>query len=269
MDDKCRKVLPAAVPCQFRPSVSGESPVVPQLCAPASAKVDGPLSARLVFGCKAGGAIVDSPSQQGCLEFGAVRHGPRFDIPGPLMRNVRDPAFSLSALSGVDPEGPVMVEIPPVADPGHFRDPPLLTGSRIGFASEYVSGNVRQPVEHSVHFSRVLSVLRAAGAQLLPVHALLMDDTRHFTLDQRNEINDRVTEHRLDVLVSDAQSYAFHQASAGGNPRVCVPIGMDADGIATAVWFYGAHWAGDRWAVLVQDCQRALSQDERTSSSSA
>jgi len=248
--------------------VSGESPVVSQLCTPASAKVE-LGSARLAYGCQVGGAIIDSPSHQGCLEFGAMRHGPRFDIPGPLMRSVRDPAFSLSALSGVDPEGPVMVQIPPVADPGPFRDTPLLTGSRIGFASEYVLGNVRQSVEHSVHFSHVLAVLRAAGAQLLPVHALLMDDTRHFTLDQRNEINDRVTEHRLDLLVSDGQSRAFHRASAGGNPRICVPIGIDAEGIASVVWFYGAHWAGDRWAVLVQDCQQVLSLDERTSGSPA
>jgi len=194
-----------------------------------------------------------------------MRHGPRFDIPGPLMRSARDPAFSLSALSGVDPEGPVMVQIPPVADPGHFRNISLLTSSRIGFASEYVSGNVRQPVEHSVHFSLVLSALRAAGAQLLPVHATLVDDTRHFTLDQSNEINDRITENRLDMLVVDAQSRAFHRASAEGNPRLCVPIGIDADGIATAVWFYGAHWAGDRWAVLVRGCQQALSRNRQTS----
>lgn len=268
MDDKCRKLSPPVTPCLFRPPVFVDSFAAPA-CAPTSAKVDEPGSARLVFACRGAGAIVDSPAHQGCLEFGAgrrearhspqVEHGPRFDVPGPLMRSVRDPAFSLSALSGVDPEGPVMVQIPPVADPGPFRDTPLLTGSRIGFASEYVSGNVRQPIEHSVHFSHVLSVLRAAGAQLLPVHALLTDDTCHFTLDQRNEINDRVTEHRLDVLVSDARSRAFHRASAGGNPRVCVPIGIDAEGIASVVWFYGAHWAGDRWAVLVQDCQQVLS----------
>ncbi|MBT2374030.1 hypothetical protein [Pseudomonas fluorescens] len=176
------------------------------------------------------------------------------------MRTVRDPSLSLIASSEVDPEGPVMVEIPPVTDAGYLKHNLSLAGSRIGFACEYVSGDVRETIEHSAHFALVLNSLRIAGAQLVPVHALLVDDTRHFTLDLSNEINDRVTENRLDMLVSDAKSAAFHRAATSGNPSVCVPTGTDSDGAATSVWFYGAHWAGNRLAALVQGCQQVLLQ---------
>ena len=155
-----------------------------------------------------------------------------------------------------------MVEIPPVADAGHLRNTPSLAGSRIGFASEYVAGDVRETIKHSAHFARVLNVLRAAGAELVPVQALVVDNTRHFTLNSNNEIDDRVTENRLDGLVSDAQSGAFHQTSTAANPRFRVSAGVDAKGVSLVVWFYGAHWGGDRLAALVRGCQQVLGRPE-------
>jgi hypothetical protein len=271
MDDKCRKVVSTVVPCLFGQSLSGEGSV-PASCAPVKGKASEAATARLVFGSHAGGAIVDSSPHPGGLDFGIAGghagYGPRFDIPGPMMRTVRDPALSLSALSGVDPEGPVMVEIPPVADAGHLRNTPSLAGSRIGFAREYVSGDVREALVHSAHFAHVLDVLRAAGAQLVPVHAHLADDRRYFTLDPGNEINDRITESRLDVLVSDSQSSAFHRTATAGNPRMCVLTGTNADGAWTSIWFYGAHWARDQVAALAQGCQQALSQSTRPTTGS-
>lgn len=251
MDEKSRKVPASGAPCLFKQPVSGESSAPPS-CAPTACK-------GVVFGGKAAGAITDSAPPQGGLEFGiSSGYGPRFDIPGPMMHTVRDASLSLIALSGVDPQAPVMVEIPPVADAGHLRHTPSLAGSRIGFASEYVAGGVRETIRHSAHFVLVLNALRAAGAQLVAVTARLADDTRHFTLDPGNEINDRVTENRLDGVVAAAHSATFEQASAAGNPSFCVPAGMDADGVARVVWFYGAHWAGDRLAALVRGCRQVL-----------
>ncbi|MGH8392562.1 MAG: hypothetical protein ACRESN_10025, partial [Pseudomonas sp.] len=152
MDDKSRKVTGPGVRCLFKPSGSGDS-CTPQPCAPTA-------SQGVVFGSHAAGTIVNSATHQGGLEFGSTGgYGPRLDLPGPMMHSVRDPALSLIALSGVDPEGRVMVEIPPVADPGHLINTPPLAGSRIGFASEYVTGDVRKPAKHSPHFARVLDVL--------------------------------------------------------------------------------------------------------------
>lgn len=255
MDEKSRKVTASGALCLFKQPAAGDSSVALG-CTPTVGK-------GVVFGSDTGGAIVSSSAQQGGLEFAATSgYGPRFDIPGPLMRTVRDPSLSLTALSGVDPEGPVMVEIPPVADAGHLRNTPSLAGSRIGFASEYVAGDVRETIEHSALFARVLNELRTAGAELVPVYARLTDDSRHFTLDPGNEINDRVTENRLDGLVSDAQSGAFHQASTSGNPSFRVATGADAEERSLVVWFYGAHWAGDRLAALVRGCQQVLGRLE-------
>ncbi|MHA6577140.1 hypothetical protein [Pseudomonas yamanorum] len=251
MDDKSRKVTASGSLCLFKQSVLGDGSV-PPACAPT-------VSKGVVFGTDTGGAIVSSSAHQSGLEFDSPNgYGPRFDIPGPMMRTVRDPSLSLIALSGVDPEGPVMVEIPPVADSGHLINTPPLAGSRIGFASEYVAGDVRETIKHSAHFAQVLNVLRTAGAELVPVYARLTDDTGHFTLHPGNEINDRVTENRLDGLVSDAQSAAFHQAATAGNPSFRVPVGTDADGVSRVIWFYGAHWSGARLAALARGCQQVL-----------
>ncbi|NWC91601.1 MULTISPECIES: hypothetical protein [unclassified Pseudomonas] len=223
------------------------------------------VSTPLVFGSLGGGAIVDKSTHQGGLAFGADNHagpgvdpGPRFDIPGPMMRTVRDPALSLVALSGVEPDGQVMVEIPPVADAGYLRSTPSLSGSRIGFASEYRCGDVRETVEHRVAFAQVLNRLRTAGAQLVPVQALLVDDSQYFSLLQSNEIDDRVAEHQLDALISDAHTPAFHHASTTGNPRFCLLAGTDVEGASLSVWFYGAQWAGDRLAALVHSSRQVL-----------
>ncbi|MDY7534964.1 hypothetical protein RGV33_25360 [Pseudomonas sp. Bout1] len=251
MDEKSRKVTASGAPCLFKQSVLGDSSV-PLPCAPT-------VSKGVVFGSDADGAIVNSAAYSGSLEFGAINgYGPRFEMPGPMMRTVRDPSLSLIALNGVDPEGPVMVQVPPVADAGQWRSTLSLAGSRIGFACECVAGGVRETIQHSAQFARVLNALRMAGAELVPVQALVTDNARHFTLDSSNEINDRVAENRLDGLVSDAQSTAFHQASTAGNPSFRVPVGMGADGVSTVIWFYGAHWSAERLAALVLGCRNVL-----------
>ncbi|MFO2462720.1 amidase family protein [Pseudomonas sp. 15FMM2] len=207
-------------------------------------------------------------SSQGGIEFEpATAHaahgivlaqGPRFDVPGPMMRTVRDPALSLMALSGLDPVGPVMVEVPPVQDNSALTTPPALAGWRIGFADEYLRGGERETAEHSSAFLRALEVLRTAGAQLVPVSALIPDTALHFTTDLSNEIDERVAEHRLDALVSDEQSPAFHASCKTGYPGISLPL----SNTGVAIWFYGARWARDSLSVLVRAYQKVLLQND-------
>lgn len=267
MDDKSGKVTAAgSVQSFIRPVIEGQpsargAPVVERPGAP----VLSPATVnRLMFGSESSGAFVESSAHQGSIEFATGSgsgYGPRFDIPGPMMRTVRDPSLSLQALSGVDPEGAVMVEIPPVADAGHLKTLSVLAGSRIGFASEYIDADSYIPIEHSAHFARVLSVLQATGVQLVAVQALRVDESCYFSLEQGNEIDDRVHENRLDMLVSDAHSAAFHRGATERNPKRCLPTGTDSDGTETAVWCYGAHGCDDRLKVLVQEFQRVLQQE--------
>lgn len=185
---------------------------------------------------------------------------PRLDVPGPFMRTVRDPAWSLSALSGVDPSGPVMVEVPLVLNNSTFTAAPALSGWRVGFADRYLDEVRSTPIMHSSAFLHALETLRTAGAELVPVPAQQPDAAAHFSLHTLNEIDQRVTEHRLDVLVSEGQSAAFHAACRSGYPSLCEPMAAGGQ-----LWFYGARWARDALAALVQGYRlTAVSQGETT-----
>ncbi|KAF1030943.1 MAG: hypothetical protein GAK37_01032 [Pseudomonas sp.] len=178
--------------------------------------------------------------------------GPRFDVPGPMMHTRRDPALSLVAMSGVDPAESVMVEVAPVMPDTLVLQTHALVGWRVGFADRYVWGEAAPFPEHSSYFFQALETLRLAGAQLVPVPARAVEPGFHFTLDTRNEIDERVTEHRLDALVADAQCPAFHAACKPGNGALCVST---VEG--TTIWFYSSRWAQDSLGVLVQVYQQA------------
>lgn len=186
------------------------------------------------------------------IVFGTERRENATPIPGynalaPQIRTSRDPALSLIALSGIDPTDPVMVEVPLVLNNTTFTDAQLLCGWRIGFAVRYVRGHHVEPVELTAAFCRALDILRQAGAQLVPVDAQRTDETLQFDLHTRNEIDELVTEHRLDALVSDSQSAAFHGACRSGYPSLCEPLG---DG--TKLWVYGARWSRDALPALLR-----------------
>jgi len=115
-----------------------------------------------------------------------------------------------------------------------------------------VRGNDQEPIEHSASFLEALGFLRQAGAQLVAVPAERADDGLRFTLHSRNEIDERVSEHRLDALVSESHSAAFHAACWSGYPSLGEPLG---DGVT--LWFYGAQWSKDSLKVLVQGYRNA------------
>lgn len=168
---------------------------------------------------------------------------PGYDAPALSLKPVRDPALSLIASGGIEPRGPVMVEVPLVQNNSTLTAAKVLAGKRVGFADRYDLGSI----EHRACFIRALNVLRQAGAHLVPVFARSLDETLQFNLHARNEIDDLLNEHQLDALVSDSRSAAFHSACWHGYPRLGEPLG---DG--TTLWFYGARWSKDALAALVQ-----------------
>ncbi|MFT0473569.1 hypothetical protein ACMSI6_06440 [Pseudomonas antarctica] len=189
-------------------------------------------------------------TNQGSVVFSAEHQRSVPLIPGyntlaPPLRPVQDPALSLIALSGIDPTGPVLVEVPLVLNNTTFTASQMLAGWRIGFADRYVRGDHGEPLEHRAAMYRAFDILRQAGAHLVAVDARREDHGLQFTL-QRNEIDHLVTEHRLDALVSDDQSAAFHRACISGYPSLCEPF---EDG--TKLWFYGARWSRDALPVLL------------------
>ncbi|OZO01717.1 hypothetical protein B7453_25485 [Pseudomonas sp. IB20] len=189
----------------------------------------------------------DKPNSGGIVFGAGHRDGvaliPGYNTLAPHLRSLRDPSLSLIALSGIDPTGPVMEEVPFVLNNTTFTASELLSGWRIGFAYRYV---LDEPMEHSAALRGAFDILCQAGAQLVPVNARRKDHTLQFTL-QRNEIDELVSGHRLDALMSEDQSAAFHDACVSGYPSFSVPL---AGG--TKLWFYGAQWSRDALPTLLR-----------------
>ena len=177
---------------------------------------------------------------------------PGYSAPAFPVKPVRDPSLSLIALSGIDPSGPVMVEVPLVQNNSTFTPDRTLTGPRVGFAERYERGDEHERIEHRARFTRALDILRLAGAQLVAVPAQRGDDTLKFNLHSRNEIDVLITEYRLDALVSDSQSAAFHSACWAGYPGLGEPLEEGA-----TLWFYGARWSKNSLPTLVQGYRSA------------
>lgn len=233
MEEKCRKIGQAGVACSTGQSASGSL----ESTTPAPSCTEQGSPRGIAFG-------VDPRSQAPAQVRVPV---PGYDAPGLPLRPVRDPSLSLIALSGVDPSGPVMVEVPLVQNNSSFIAANVLAGRRVGFAERYSHGDDHEPIEHRAPFRQALDILRQAGAHLLPVSAQRVDETLCFNLHTPNEIDELVNEHRLDALVSDSQSAAFHAACWSGYPMLGEPLGDGA-----TLWFYGARWSKDSLRALVE-----------------
>lgn len=186
-------------------------------------------------------------SQAGIV-FGAEHPEGAARIPGynalaPHVKTTRDPSLSLIALSGIEPTGPVMVEVPLVLNNTTFTASKMLAGWRIGFVGRYLCAGHYALAEHS----RAFDILRQAGAQLVAVDAQRADDSLEFTLQVTNDIDELVTRHRLDALVSDDLNDVFHQAYLNGYPGFCELL---EEGMTLR--FYSARWSRDSLATLVQ-----------------
>ncbi|UII70352.1 hypothetical protein LVW35_22230 [Pseudomonas sp. HN11] len=171
---------------------------------------------------------------------------PGYDAPALPLKPVRDPSLSLIGLSGIDPSGPIMVEVPLVQNNSAFTADRVQNEWRVGFAECYERGVDHEPIEHSPLFLRALDVLRLAGAQLVPVPAQRANDSLALGLHTGNEIDGLITRFQLDALVSDSHSAAFHEACWSGYPALGEPLGE------ATLWFYGARWSKDLLPALVQ-----------------
>ena len=227
MDKTCRNQWKLGLPCYSGPL----PPLADEEAEPVHAPVSKAPPAGIVFNSELSKGVVPSPG---------------YNALAPLNRPVRDPALSLVALGGIDPTGPVMVEVPLVLNNTTFTASRELGGWRLGFAHRYVRGDHAETVEHSAALRTAFDLLRQAGAQLIPVDARCENDTFQFTL-QSNEIDDLVSEHRLDALISDSQSVAFHRACTNGYPSLYEPLGEGAK-----LWFYGARWSRDALPILLR-----------------
>lgn len=232
MDHYCKEFWKVGLPCPV-----GQSSPTP-VCT-----VDLPASSSPLHTDNAGaGAIV----------FGTGQHQGATLIPGyntlaPHIKPVRDPALLLMAMSGIEPTEPVMVEVPLVLNNTTFTASLTLAGYRIGYVDRYVQGNHVEAIEHSAAVRGMFDTLRQAGVQWVAVDARRGDDHLQFSLQGCNEIDELVTHHRLDVLVSDDPGAEFHNAGRRGYPSACETL---EDG--STVWFYSARWAGDRLAALLR-----------------
>lgn len=229
MNDNCKKVWRLGIPClpACTHAVAHES-ADPGSSSPTQARTDNANSGAIVFGAtRAEGAVLI----------------PGYNALAPMIRPTRDPALSLIAISGVDPTEPVMVEVPLVQNSSASDASLVLEGWRIGYASRYVRDGQIEPADHSATLQRALVILRQAGVQLVAVDAQCTSDP----LESGTAIDGLVTRHRLDALMSDEQSQAFHAACRSGYPSGCQALEEGA-----RLWFYGARWAGERVKVLLR-----------------
>ncbi|SDR70257.1 hypothetical protein SAMN04490205_0065 [Pseudomonas trivialis] len=172
---------------------------------------------------------------------------PGYNAVAPMIRPARDPALSLVALSGIDPSEPVMVEVPLVLNNTTFTATPLLAGWRIGYVDRYVRGEHTEPAQQSPALCRAFDILRQAGAQWVAVDAQQADDSLHFSLRNRNEIDELMADYRLDAVVSDDRRAAFHGDSPSDYPRVCEVL---EDG--TQLWFFASRRSRASLSLLVR-----------------
>lgn len=228
MDIKCRKNLQSGMPCRYGPP----SPVLPEMAgltrAPPIPSTDAASPSGIAFGAASDG----DRHLSGGISI------PGYSAPALPVKPVREPSLSLVALSGIDPSGPVMVEVPLVQNNTTFTADRSVTGLRVGIAERYARGEGHPCIEHCALFVRALENLRLAGVELVQVPALWADDTLQFNLHTRHEIDALFSKYRLDALVSDSLSAAFHDACRAGYPRLGEPLG---DG--TTLWFYGVRWS--------------------------
>lgn len=229
MESKCGKYWPAGMPCP----TDHPAPVFTERSGQAITSKDHASLRGINFG-------IDPRAHDQPVSSVPV---PGYDAPGLPLKPLRDPSLSLIALSGVDPSGPVMVQVPLVQNNSPFTPAQALSGRRVGFAERFAGGHEHELIEHNSSFLRALDILSRAGAQPVPVLAHQGNGPQY----SRNEIDELVHEYQLDALVSDSRSAAFHSACRTGYPVLGEPLGDGA-----TLWFYGAQWSRDSLKSLVQ-----------------
>ncbi|KAF1030942.1 MAG: Glutamyl-tRNA(Gln) amidotransferase subunit A [Pseudomonas sp.] len=64
-----------------------------------------------------------------------------------------------------------------------------------------------------------------------------------FIEDFRGTVDEAVSEHSLDALVSDYETNSYFAVAAAGYPGISVPSGIDENALPTSAYFYGPRWS--------------------------
>lgn len=156
MESKCRKYWQAGIPCP----PSQPSSVLAEASGLATSLNEQGNPRSIAFGVEP--QARDNP--------GRIVPIPGYDAPSLPLKPLRDPALSLIALSGVDPSGPVMVEVPLVENNTAFTATHALGGRRVGFAERFVDDHEEGRIEHPPSFLKALDILRQAGTWYQCLH---------------------------------------------------------------------------------------------------
>src|SRR3954454_6555418 len=102
---------------------------------------------------------------------GIIPLAERFDVPGPIVRNVTDAAVVMGAIAGFDPDDPATAEadshLPADSDYTKGLGPNGLKGVRLAYST-----NDTPSGDKGVLWSRTLATLRKQGATLVPTTGL-------------------------------------------------------------------------------------------------
>ncbi|UUQ63526.1 amidase family protein [Pseudomonas fuscovaginae UPB0736] len=122
--------------------------------------------------------------------------------------------------------------------PGYLAQRP---GSPVVTLQDLIDYNEKYPDEEGHN----QDLLRRANALVFDEdeYQRLSDELRD---EARRNMDRLLADHRLDALLGDPHPYAVLElgtAVFAGYPAVTVPSGMDADGLPTAVSFFGPRWS--------------------------
>jgi amidase len=125
---------------------------------------------------------------------------------------------------------------------GIKRDLPRYLATRTAVAAPTLEAIVR--------FNEVTPGANDYGQTILnSASAIDFDESTYNELWQKIQsenaavIDDLLQTHQLDALVLDVGSPGLNVIPLAGYPGIMMPSGMDADGVPTSVFFYGAPWS--------------------------
>lgn len=73
----------------------------------------------------------------------------------------------------------------------------------------------------------------------------------------KRAIDEQLSEHNLDGLVSEADGYSQYAAAVAGYPAITLPAGIGTDGVPTSTFFFGAAWSEPQLFAMAYSYEQA------------
>jgi len=176
-----------------------------------------------------------------------------------------DPQFS-RALEVMQAAGAILVPVE-LTDPlseqvdealwmGIKRDLPRYLATRTAMSAPTLDAIVRFNEATPGDPAYGQSVLSAANSIDFDerTYNALWQKIRH---ENASVIDDLLNTHQLDALVLDVGSPGLNVIPLAGYPGIMMPSGVDADGVPTSVFFYGAPWSEAKLLALAYGYEQA------------